>query len=168
MSQHPRFGRTKSGLDVHAHVTDHLPRKGRAGRFNAWLAVKITAGVGTMWCAYIFCAISLAGLPQALQQSLAGGHFSALPLVQWIAQTFLQLVLLSVIIVGQNIGASAADARSARTFEDAEAIKTAVITALDRLDISTEGGLQAVLNAITTLRADMAARPKPSGELLAY
>jgi len=43
-------------------------------------------------------------------------------LVSWISQTFLQLVLLSVIIVGQNVLAAAADKRSEATYNDADAI----------------------------------------------
>jgi hypothetical protein len=41
--------------------------------------------------------------------------------VSWISQTFLQLVLLSVIIVGQNVLA-AADKRSEATYNDADAV----------------------------------------------
>lgn len=140
----PHFGFTQQGHAVHAQASDHLPRRHVADRINSWLAVKITKGVGTMWCAYIFCVISLIGLPQALQQGFAGGHFRPLPLVQWVAQTFLQLVLLSVIIVGQNIQALASDARAAKTFEDAEETKQGVSVALDLLDVSTEGGLQVI------------------------
>ena len=84
-------------------------------RFNSWLAVKITDGVGTMWCAYVFAAVALIGLPPALKPGGEG-------IIAWIAQTFLQLVLLSIIIVGQNIAAAASDARSENTFKDAEAI----------------------------------------------
>jgi hypothetical protein len=73
-------------------------------RFTAWFAVKVTSGVGTMWCAYA---------------SINAG--SAVVLVSWIFQTFLQLVLLSVIIVGQNVLAAAADKRSEATFNDAGA-----------------------------------------------
>jgi Putative manganese efflux pump len=43
-------------------------------------------------------------------------------LVSWISQTFLQLVLLSVIIVGQNVLAAAADKRSEATYNDADAV----------------------------------------------
>lgn len=67
-------------------------------RFNDWLALRITNGVGTMWCAYAFTALALIGLPAALRPGGVG-------FVQWFAQTFLQLVLLSVILVGQNIQA---------------------------------------------------------------
>jgi hypothetical protein len=42
--------------------------------------------------------------------------------VSWIAQTFLQLVLLSIIIVGQNIAAAASDKRAEDTYKDAESI----------------------------------------------
>ena len=47
---------------------------------------------------------------------------SALIIVAWIAQTFLQLVLLPVIIVGQNIQSKAADKRADQTYLDAEAV----------------------------------------------
>src|SRR5262245_55491989 len=79
-------------------------------RVNATLAVKITNGVGTMWCAYVFSIIALIGLPQAISDSTSNG-FEPLPLVQWLAQTFLQLVLLSIILVGQNVLAAASDQR---------------------------------------------------------
>jgi hypothetical protein len=56
--------------------------------------VKITKSVGSMWMAYIFAAISLISLPAAI----ASGQ--VIIIVAWIAQTFLQLVLLPIIIVG--------------------------------------------------------------------
>jgi Zn-dependent protease with chaperone function len=118
-------------MPVHLHTRDHLPRKTRIDRFNSWLAVKITAAVGSMWCAYAFAAIALYGLPQALKPGGEG-------IVSWIAQTFLQLVLLSIILVGSNVTAAAADARSAKTFEDAEQILTAI------------AGLNAKVDALTT------------------
>lgn len=87
---------------------------------NGRIALAITSAVGTMWCAYVFGVIALIGLPQAISDARTGG--SPLPVVQWVAQTFLQLVLLSVIIVGQNIQAAASDKRAASTYEDAERI----------------------------------------------
>jgi hypothetical protein len=107
---------------------------GEAEGFNAKLAVLITRLVGTMWCAYLFTAIALIGLPPALKPGGEG-------VVSWIAQTFLQLVLLSVIMVGQNVQSLAADARAENTFKDAETI-------LDRLDIRTQGGLRAILDRL--------------------
>jgi hypothetical protein len=83
--------------------------------FNGRLARMITEGVGTMWCAYAFGALALVALPQAIK----GG---ALTTVQWISQTFLQLVLLSVIMVGQQVISRASDERAVGTYKDAEAL----------------------------------------------
>jgi hypothetical protein len=47
---------------------------------------------------------------------------NSLIIVSWVAQTFLQLVLLPIIIVGQNIQAASSDARAIATYEDAGAI----------------------------------------------
>lgn len=63
---------------------------------NRWLAVKVTNAVGTMWCAYAFAVLALTGLPGALRPGGMG-------LVPWFAQTFLQLVLLSILAVGQQV-----------------------------------------------------------------
>ena len=71
--------------------------------------------VGTMWCAYAFAVLALVALPSALQRG------SLLDLIQWISQTFIQLVMLSVIMVGQNILARASDKRADMTYKDAEA-----------------------------------------------
>lgn len=68
-----------------------------------------------MWCAYAFAALALVALPQAVK----GG---ALTIVQWISQTFIQLVLLSIIMVGQQVISAASDERAIHTYEDAEAI----------------------------------------------
>jgi hypothetical protein len=83
--------------------------------FNGWLARMITEGVGTMWCAYAFAALALVALPQAI-------HGGALTIVQWISQTFLQLTLLSIIMVGQQVLGEASDKRANNTYADAEAI----------------------------------------------
>jgi len=64
--------------------------------FNEMLASKITRAVGTMGCAYIFAIIALISLPAAINSG------NILTIVSWVAQTFLQLVLLSIIMVGQN------------------------------------------------------------------
>jgi hypothetical protein len=83
--------------------------------FNGRIALFVTKVVGSMWCAYVFCLLALAGLPQALAPGGEG-------IVAWIAQTFIQLVLLSVIMVGQNVSAAASDKRAIQTYKDAEAI----------------------------------------------
>jgi hypothetical protein len=112
--------RTKARLAGEAapptKVADQLPRGNAVNRFNAWFAVKVTSGVGTMWCAHAFAALAIVSLPSAINSG------SAVVLVSWISQTFLQLVLLSVIIVGQNVLAAAADKRSEATYNDADAV----------------------------------------------
>ena len=47
-----------------------------------------------MWCAGLFAILALAGLPKALSEN---------NLVDWLIQDFLQLVLMSVILVGQDV-----------------------------------------------------------------
>ena len=69
-----------------------------------------------MWCAYAFVALACVSLPSAIRSH------SPVVIVSWISQTFLQLVLLSVIIAGQNVLAAAADKRSEATYEDAGAV----------------------------------------------
>ena len=91
------------------------PQEGPVARFNSFLGEKITKSVGTMWCAYAFAIIAFISLPEAI-------HTGTSALVSWIAQTFLQLVLLSIIMVGQKVEGAAADARANDTYKDAEAI----------------------------------------------
>jgi hypothetical protein len=81
---------------------------------NGKIALALTTGVGTMWCAYAFGCLALVALPGALQGGL-------LPTIQWVSQTFIQLVMLSVIMVGQNILGKASDKRAEMTYNDADA-----------------------------------------------
>lgn len=85
------------------HRDDYMPARESV---NSKLAVWITNGVGTMWCAYAFAALALVSLPAAIYSG------NAVVLVAWLSQTFLQLVLLSVIIVGQNIIQAKSDAKA--------------------------------------------------------
>jgi uncharacterized protein (DUF885 family) len=68
-----------------------------------------------MWCAYGFTILALVSLPDAIK----GGRSQ---LVAWIAQTFLQLVLLSIIMVGQKVASTSSDRQARRTYEDAEVL----------------------------------------------
>ncbi len=88
------------------------------GRFNTRAAVKITQSVGSMWCAYVFAIIALISLPAAISTH------SPIIIIGWIAQTFLQLVLLPIIIVGQNVQAAATEARAQSDHETLIAIHT--------------------------------------------
>ena len=105
--QHKRISERKKEV---SHVTsnEHIGFKG-------WLALKISNAVGTMECAGIFAILALISLPEALKGGIA-------TTIAWIAQTFLQLVLLSVIMVGQRVSSQASDKQALQTFKDAEAL----------------------------------------------
>src|SRR5664280_2786946 len=79
--------------------------------FNGKIALGLTTVVGTMWCAYAFAMLALVALPSALSDG------SMLAIIQWISQTFVQLVMLSVIMVGQNIMGKASDTRAEMTYK---------------------------------------------------
>jgi hypothetical protein len=111
----------------------------RADGINAKIAVFLTNIVGSMWCAYAFAIVALFGLRPALKPGGEG-------IVAWIAQTFLQLVLLSVIMVGQNVQSVASDVRSQHTYDD-------TLQILDRLDIHTAGGIRDLADRLDALEA---------------
>jgi hypothetical protein len=146
---HPRT-KTKlaGGMSGPVKVAEQLPTGNAAARFNAWFAVKVTTGVGTMWCAYAFAGLALISLPSAISSH------SPVVLVSWISQTFLQLVLLSVIIVGQNVLAAAADKRSVATFQDADAVLHEAVKIQEHL-----GAQDDVLRDLATRLARVEARP---------
>ena len=113
--RHPRAGELRSSQPV---KTTDLRRTNHPNifvRVNAKVGLKVTLVVGTMWCAYAFTILALFALPSAIKQ---GTYY----VIVWLSSSFLQLVLLPVIIVGQNIQASAADKRSEDTYKDAEAV----------------------------------------------
>jgi hypothetical protein len=135
----------KARHELLQHVVRFNPREIRqtvrdVEGFNAKVAVIITRTVGTMACAYVFAIIALISLPAAINSG------QVIVIVAWVAQTFLQLVLLSIIMVGQSVQSAASDARAAKQFTDTEII-------LDRLDIHTAGGIKDVLDAIQALSA---------------
>src|ERR1700736_5050165 len=98
----PRLVRSR---EVHADVHG----ASAVGRFNSRIAVLITKSVGTMWAAYLFALIALVSLPQAWAAFQSGDTVTG---VTWLSQSFLQLVLLPIIIVGQNVISAYQDARA--------------------------------------------------------
>lgn len=106
----------KPRLVLSRHVHGQVHGTGASGQFNTRLAVTITKTVGTMWTAYLFALVALVSLPAAI----ASG--STIVIVAWIAQTFLQLVLLPIIIVGQNVIQAANDTRAEADHETLTAI----------------------------------------------
>ena len=115
--QHPHVeDRKAAGPPTVAAAVAKLHGPGPIGRLNARIGLKITLVVGTMWCAYLFTLLALVSAPTAFKSG------NTIIIISWIAQTFLQLVLLPIIIVGQNVQAAAADARSEATYKDAAAV----------------------------------------------
>ncbi|GGH93781.1 hypothetical protein ACFFGR_09225 [Arthrobacter liuii] len=66
------------------------------GKYLDAVAVRITSAVGTMWCAIVFAGIAVVATPGLFDPTVTA-------IAQWTAQAFLQLVLLSVIMVGQRL-----------------------------------------------------------------
>ncbi|HET9782479.1 MAG TPA: hypothetical protein VFR33_11965 [Candidatus Dormibacteraeota bacterium] len=97
----------KPKLITSRSVAQTVHGAGTVGRFNTWLAVTVTKSVGTMWAAYAFTLIAIGGGVAVLTQN---AFLTALSVL--ISQTFLQLVLLPIIIVGQNVISEAQDARA--------------------------------------------------------
>jgi hypothetical protein len=110
------------------------------GRFNSWLAVLITKSVGTMWAAYLFAVIGLVSLPQAFAAFMKGDTVTG---VAWLSQSFLQLVLLPIIIVGQNVISAAQDARAEADHETLVTLHTINVRQLEILE-----GQQKILLAL--------------------
>jgi predicted DNA repair protein MutK len=146
---HPRIAeRAKHGPPRTAD--EHVGLNGR-------IALVITSAVGTMWCAYVFAALALVALPQAL----GGGLLS---FIQWLSQTFIQLVMLSVIMVGQNILSRAADKRAEMTYRDAEATFHEAEQIQEHL-LAQDAALDALLARVERMEAALTAgggRGEPS------
>lgn len=138
--------------NIHKRVVAKL---GPVQRFNARLGLAITNSVGTMWAAYAFLALTLVSLPAALASQ------NVLIIVAWVAQTFLQLVLLPIIIVGQNIQAKAADERAIATYEDADAILHDAKQIQRHLDAQDQA-LESLINQVAALEKKLLAAEKKS------
>ena len=160
MPGEPTYG-VAGGLPVRAHTRNYLPAVLRiaprqirrdlkaADSFNAKVAILLTRVIGTMWAFWVFNGIALISLPSAIHT----GQLTVL--INWVSSNWIQLILLPALMVGQNLQNLAADARSAKTFEDIETVKADMTTALDALNTKTEGGLKDVLDAINRLAPGM-------------
>lgn len=129
---------------METRATQHVPRlvKSRevhadlhgsslVGQFNSRLAVLITKSVGTMWAAYVFGILALISFPQAL---IAFVHGDTVVGVAWLSQSFLQLVLLPIILVGQNVISASQDARAEADHETLTALHTMNVRQLQLLE----------------------------------
>lgn len=119
--------------------------------FNRKLGLKITQGVGTMWCAYVFAALTLLSLPAAIKTH------SLIVIVAWIAQTFLQLVLLSIIMVGQAVSAAGVEQKINEThtasLAEFELAKEARATAAEEIQ-----DLKSIASAVHAKLHEMSAK----------
>ncbi|MFA6495231.1 MAG: DUF1003 domain-containing protein [Candidatus Paceibacterota bacterium] len=104
-------------------------------------AIFITKVVGTMWCAIAFTVLALISLPQALY----GGTATT---ISWIAQTFLQLVLLSIIMVGQNLQSRHSELRADADYETNLESKKDIEVLIKRLDSIENDKLSKILKAL--------------------
>jgi hypothetical protein len=145
---HPRTMQRLSGQAPPAATVD----EGRVG-LNGRIGLAITSAVGTMICAYVFALIALISLPSAIKS----GNVTIL--IAWISSNFIQLVLLPVIIVGQNLQAKAADKRSEQTYKDAEAVLHEAMQIQQHL-AAQDAALAGIIAAI-------AARPGAAGPVSA-
>ncbi len=120
---------------------------------NDRIGLFITKKVGSMWAAYAFVLLTLISLPAAI----ASGN--ELVIVAWVAQTFLQLVLLPVIIVGQNLQAHESEKRAIATYDDAGAILEEAKKIQKHLTVQDEA-INHLIDRISTIEAAAAKAPK--------
>ena len=136
---HPRIAaRAKAGPPT--TTAEHVGINGK-------IALALTAAVGTMWCAYAFAILALLVLPEAITGGL-------LQFVEWVSQTFIQLVMLSVIMVGQNVLGRAADKRAMMTYQDADAALHEAEQIQDHLS-AQDAAINALLDKVDKLEASL-------------
>ena len=123
-------------------------------RFNARFGLKITLVIGTMWAAYIFTVLALFALPDAIKQ---GTYF----IIVWLSSSFLQLVLLPIIIVGQNIQAAASDKRAEETYKDAEAVLKEADTIQQHL-LAQDQAITSIVSRVEALATKLEGGTAPS------
>lgn len=159
----PTHGWTRHGhLAVHGRTVDHLPTETRYQRVNKAVAVWLTTHIGTMTCFWLFCVLAALSLPATL--ALMGVihtpwviptfflSIGFIYFITWISQSFIQLVLLPGLMVGQSLQNAASDARAAKQFEDIEIVKADIEAIKDLLNPDSDGGLATVMTAIESVK----------------
>ncbi|MEO8743917.1 MAG: hypothetical protein ABI334_05030 [Candidatus Dormiibacterota bacterium] len=142
----------KPRLITASTVQSQVHGVGAIGQFNTWLAVRVTRAVGTMWTAYLFAVIAVISLPAAILTH------NTIIIVSWIAQTFFQLVLLPIIIVGQNVISASQDARAEADHLTLTTLHAMNVKQLEMLEQQREilKQQQQILDAIKAAREDKA------------
>src|SRR5256885_9726452 len=106
----------------------------------------VTNDLDPMWSAFTLADVSLVSVSAAI------ASHNPVILVSWVSQTFLQLVLLSIIIVGQNVQAAASDKRAEATYEDADAVLHTSLQIQDHL-LAQDDAIERILSRVTSLKA---------------
>jgi uncharacterized membrane protein len=104
-------------------------------------ALFITGVVGTMWCAIVFAIIAFISFPQAIHGGIA-------TTISWIAQTFLQLVLLSIIMVGQNLQSRHAEMRADADYKTNLESEKKIEDVIKRLHVIEDEKLNKILELL--------------------
>ena len=149
--RHPRAEELKASRPVKSADLRRLNHQNWIVRMNARFGLKVTLVVGTMWAAYLFTVIALFALPDAIKQ---GTYF----IIVWLSSSFLQLVLLPIIIVGQNIQAAAADKRAEDTYKDAEAVLKEAEEIQKHL-LAQDEAISSIVERLETMMSRLEAQP---------
>jgi len=129
ITKKPHFGFTRHGHALHEKQSDYHKDSTAYQRFNKRCAIWITKNVGTMTAFWVFTVLAAFVAPSCL---FAAGYihwhtfltsFGFELLATLVLSTWLELALMPAIMVGQNLQGASSDARSGKTFEDAEDIK---------------------------------------------
>ena len=123
----------KPRLITSRSVSGQVHGAGAIGRLNTSLAVSVTKSVGTMWAAYVFTLIAVGGAVAVITNNIFWTAVSVL-----ISQTFLQLVLLPIIIVGQNVISASQDARAEQDHLTLTTLHTINVQQLKMLETQRE------------------------------
>jgi len=100
--------------------------------FNGRFAAALTKSVGSMWAVYFTTLFVLAWIALATFGPLHARDPYPFPFLLFIGNV-VQLLLVFVILVGEQVLGRATDKRSAQTYEDAEAIFKEVVQLHDHL-----------------------------------
>jgi hypothetical protein len=139
-----------------------------SGGINGKIALRLCAVVGTMQAAYAFAVLALLALPGVLGFNWFPSR--TLLIVAWISQTFVQLVMLAVLQLGQNLLGVAADARAEATYKDAEAILTDCLQLQQHLevqdaDLTRVAEVHAIVAEVHQMVTDLHAKHAGTGAL---
>lgn len=131
----PELQPVKGQIPTSGHFHRHAPTVADSAESRSEKVMAfITSKVGTLACALIFAVIALLGAPAKFSEGTKG-------IIEWLAQQFLQLVLLAIILGGQKVSEKAADAQTKH-------MALGIDTTLDALSVESEGGLKTILEAI--------------------